>query len=200
MECRQFLERYSDYDDSLLTARELSEFRAHLSACASCARYDRVLRKGRMLARQLPSPEPDPTLALRLHQRLAESRSRRSRTGAALPPLATAALAAVTILLVATSALALLERTEDPAPRTPMAAAPSSAPAAPPSPAVLLAMAGRSTALPAVPGRTPRAWVTERVDHRLPSSYSPLVTGPPAYRATRAYPPGPGSSNRRTLD
>lgn len=204
MDCNDFLDRYSDYDDSLLSPRDLSEFRAHLALCTSCARYDRVLRKGRMLARQLPAPEPDPERLPRLQARLGASRARRARRGMALPPLATAALAAVTILLVSTSALALFEGSASRAAggvAGGVAAAPVSAPwRTVASTGVPVAMEGGSVLLPAVSGRSPRAWAAERVDHRLASSYSPLVTGPPAYRAVRVYSQVPGTSNRRTLD
>ena len=53
MDCHEFLARYSDYDDSRIPPSEAARFHAHLAECPSCARYDRVLRKGRMVARQL---------------------------------------------------------------------------------------------------------------------------------------------------
>lgn len=207
MDCTEFLHRYSDYDDSLLPPGELSEVRAHLAACAACARYDRVLRKGRMLARQLPAPEPSPDFEGRLGQRLRRSggswaggpRGGRGRGGVVLPGFAAAAMAAVTILLVATSALALLDRLERPgaaARETALAAVVSP----PPAMVVPVALEGRSVVLPAAGPRIPRAWSAERVDRRLASSYSPLVTGPPAYRAVRAHPLGPTNPLRRTLD
>lgn len=208
MDCTDFLERYSDYDDSLLSQRELSEFRAHLRACPACARYDHVLRKGRMLARQIPAPEPDREFGARLRHRLGGRR----RSGVVLPPFAAAAMAAVTILLVATSALPLLERVSGPTAGSADGAGRREAvttrasdrwlrgSGSPTGLVVPVALEGRSVVLPATSPRVPRAWAAERVDRRRVASYSPLVTGPPAYRATRTYPLGSMTSTRRTLD
>lgn len=51
MDCGTFLEGYSDYRDDLLPLPARVGFEAHLRACASCARYDRVVEGGvRVLA------------------------------------------------------------------------------------------------------------------------------------------------------
>ncbi len=177
MDCRDFLDRYSDYDDSLLDEVELTRFRSHLSACSSCARYDRVLRKGRMLARQLPRPEPGTDFVPRLQGRLDQYRAERRRRQAA-PVLGggAVALAAVTVVASSMWALSLLDQ---PAPTGIMAA-----------PAVDAAPAGevRSRAMLPVAEPAPvREWAAHRVDPRVPVSYSPLVMGPPVYRMPRAY-------------
>ena len=70
MDCTEFLNRYSEYDDSLVPPAEADRFRSHMASCDSCTRYDRVLRKGRMLARQAPGVEPSDDFVPRLHARL----------------------------------------------------------------------------------------------------------------------------------
>ncbi|MFW6206115.1 MAG: zf-HC2 domain-containing protein, partial [Gemmatimonadota bacterium] len=94
MNCREFLRRYSEYDDSLIPAFEADRFRAHMAECPSCARYDRVLRKGRMLARQLPRLEPDPDFLPRLRLRLLQQPRRRP-----IRARLAAGLAAATVLI-----------------------------------------------------------------------------------------------------
>lgn len=185
MECREFLLRYSDYDDSLIPAHEADRFRAHMAECASCARYDRVLRKGRMLARQVEGPRPSPDFIPRLHLRLLELRSR--RRGPLSAGLATG-LAAATILVVAASAVRVMA----PAPAggaadaTVETGAPMSAPSAQAVGPALRARGGeRVPTLPAAERRTPRSWTTRKVAPAVAASYSPLETGPPAYRAGR---------------
>ncbi|MFW5951867.1 MAG: anti-sigma factor family protein, partial [Gemmatimonadota bacterium] len=105
MDCREFLTRYSDYDDSLVPPTEAERFRAHMAGCEACARYDRVLRKGRMLARQLPGPEPATDFGPRLLRRLLECRHGvRSRRRLAAVPVPAAA-AVLGLVLAATAAV-----------------------------------------------------------------------------------------------
>lgn len=53
MNCREFLSRHSEYVDALVDSVEAERLRSHAAACASCARYDRVVRRGTDLARDL---------------------------------------------------------------------------------------------------------------------------------------------------
>src|SRR5207247_9595878 len=47
MTCAEFLDRYTDFRDGLITApRELRRFGRHLVQCASCRRYDTAVRRG----------------------------------------------------------------------------------------------------------------------------------------------------------
>lgn len=200
MDCREFLLRYSDYDDSLIPAAEAERFSAHLSECPSCARYDRVLRKGRMLARQLSRPEPSPDFIPRLQLRLLQVRSGRGRwKGAGLA----AGLAAVTVLMVATAAVQIMGSAD--ASDAPGAGAVAVQPvgttgAGSPRPALVpaagLAMLSQlSSTTPA----TPRAWVTRTVATADTASYSPLVTGPPVFRVAHRS-PRRTTDTRRALD
>jgi negative regulator of sigma E activity len=46
MDCGTFLDGYSDLRDDLLPLPERVRFESHLRGCASCARYDRVVKGG----------------------------------------------------------------------------------------------------------------------------------------------------------
>jgi hypothetical protein len=198
MDCREFLTRYSEYDDSLLCPTEQARFRVHLAACDSCSRYDRVLRKGRMLARQVPRVQPRSDSRARLHARLWQERY--ARRHAATPVLggAAAGLAAVTVVLTAMWALALMEgesRGGTVADAADLAGGPAwTAPE--PRPAVEAGW----RALPVAEAVAPREWSLQRVDHRAPVTYSPLVTGPPKYRVPGAIPAGATLIIPHTLD
>lgn len=104
MDCDLFLDGYSEFRDGLLDRAREDGFRAHLDACASCARYDRVVGGGvRLLRDEEPLVVQDDFMA-RLQHRLyhvdeerAEARRRpRGRTVAGT--LAAAAVAALTII------------------------------------------------------------------------------------------------------
>lgn len=177
MDCREFVHRYSDYDDSLLSAAELERFRDHLGGCDACARYDRVLRKGRMLARQLPAPEPGCDFVPRLHERLQQLRADRRRR-ASTPVLggAAVALAGVTVLLSSLWAIsAMADASAGPAMADRTAEA-----SVTPQPEV-------RRSLPVLEPAPPREWGAWRVDQRVPVAYSPLVTGPPVYRVSDTF-------------
>lgn len=192
MDCREFLHRYSEYDDSLVTADEAARFRDHMAACRSCARYDRVLRKGRMLARQLPGPEPSPELIPRLRRRLLWTQPRRRGfRGARLA----AGLAAATVLLVVASAVRLME-SGNLAPDTAVARV---ADVDAGNPVLRPARAGVPVLPAGITGPT-RAWTAEKVATADTSSYSPLVTGPPVYRSRLRTIPVNTDSDRRAAD
>lgn len=206
MDCTEFLNRYSEYDDSLVPLAEVDRFRSHMAVCDACTRYDRVLRKGRMLARQAPDVEPSDDFVPRLHLRLWDERCARARA-AERPAQTASVLAAMTVLLVVTGTFGLLARAADSA-DTPASQWYTAAPA----PSVQLAnsmgsfhLAG-GRGLPVLPPvlsplslAAARPWTSERVDPAGLASYSPLVTGPPAYRGGRPY-SGASISAYRTLD
>lgn len=212
MTCSEFLRRYSDYDDSLLSAEENAAFRAHMAVCASCARYDRVLRKGRMLARQLPQPEPSPEFFPSLHRRLEQTRRLRRE-----PQMgSTGTLAAASVLLAAVSAVALLhgsgapDASAEPDGALASAAGRLSAPTDAVAPirdggaAADAAGAGADRALLRIADARqarPRQWMAVRVDRAVQAAYSPLVTGPPLYRAPPpGYAGGAAAATRRAID
>ena len=70
MDCEEFLNGYSDYADGLRTPEQLRRFERHLQRCPACARYDRVVRQGIDLFRNLPRPDASPDFLPRLRHRL----------------------------------------------------------------------------------------------------------------------------------
>lgn len=70
VDCKRFLEEYSDFRDGLLPIEVYLDFEAHLEGCASCARYDRVVARGASLLRDLPGVEPSDDFLPRLQHRI----------------------------------------------------------------------------------------------------------------------------------
>src|SRR2546430_15560567 len=78
MTCAEFLERYTDLRDGLITApRELRRFTRHLAQCPACRRYDAALRRGVLALQAAQTIEPSPAFRRRLAERLARGRRRR---------------------------------------------------------------------------------------------------------------------------
>src|SRR5258708_23221491 len=93
MTCAEFLERYTDFRDGLVTApRELRRFGRHLARCTGCRRYDAAVRRGVLALQAVETIEPSRDFRRRLDARL--ERERRAPRGAqATAGLASAALA-----------------------------------------------------------------------------------------------------------
>ena len=53
MNCKDFLARHSEWYDGMLEPSAAERLQAHADACASCAHYDHVVRRGAELARDL---------------------------------------------------------------------------------------------------------------------------------------------------
>jgi hypothetical protein len=70
VDCRDFLDSYSDFRDGLLTTVVMNGFENHLRECESCARYDRVVGGGVQVIRSLPPLAPSPEFQTRLLDRL----------------------------------------------------------------------------------------------------------------------------------
>lgn len=180
MDCTAFLAGYSDYDDSLLPGSEEAAFRAHLETCEGCARYDRVLRKGRMMARQT-APEPSGDFLPRLQHRI-----QRADEPVLAPVSPAVAGGFLTLMLAAVAGLWLF-------------GAHGGVGGVPPLRGHVHAVE-RPLYLPAVAAVGATDWTVARVDRRDASSYSPLVIGPPAYGAPRSVSTGWTSTTRSTLD
>lgn len=76
MTCSEFLERYTDFRDGLITApREVRRFERHLARCADCQRYDTAVRRGVLALQAVESIEPSRDFRRRLDARLARERS-----------------------------------------------------------------------------------------------------------------------------
>src|SRR2546422_6436653 len=98
MTCAEFLERYTDFRDGLITApRELRRFERHLLRCAGCRRYDTAVRRGVLALQAAGTIEPSRDFRRRLDARLERERraardvpARASVTAAVGPPAARA--------------------------------------------------------------------------------------------------------------
>ena len=145
--CRKFLAGYSDYRDACLSSEDRSFFVDHLARCASCRRYDRVIRTGvRVLRDPIETPVgASMTMAeVRLRATAAERDS--LALGTAGSGVALSAAVAVALLLAAVAWSPLFSGTT-PEVRTPAVAAVASPPASAPTFAPLetrLAPPGRS--------------------------------------------------------
>lgn len=72
MDCEAFLEDYSDFLDRRFEAHPLIAYTEHILSCESCAEYDRVVRRGLRLVRQLGPPDTNPSFKPRLRRSLYE--------------------------------------------------------------------------------------------------------------------------------
>lgn len=148
MDCREFLERHSDFRDGLVSARrETRRFERHLADCSSCRRYDATVRRGVQALHAAAETgaviAPSPGFRERLDSRLAQERLQRT-----VAPVRTGFTAALLVLV----ALALLVL--DVGRRPQLGQAPSLPPVAFPKP-----VANRG--LPFVTFQDPRASVVD---------------------------------------
>jgi hypothetical protein len=183
IQCDELLARHGDYLDGLLGPFEAARVQLHLELCLSCARYDRVVRRGMDIVRDLPEIAPSADFELRLQHRIfhvddaAALRDTRSSAGT----VATLAVAGFIALLAWSP---VLITTED------GVAVTSSAAVLP---------AGAADALTHLPARTPllsggaHPWQpvhalsplsngeTVRIMAAFPGPYSPLIVAPPVH-------------------
>ena len=71
LSCSECLARHSEYLDGVMDSATAEQWRAHIAGCTSCARYDRVLRRGLKTLTAQPVIEPDPDFSAELNRRLA---------------------------------------------------------------------------------------------------------------------------------
>lgn len=70
LDCREFIERHSEYLDGQLSPDDWVEFDDHVARCAACERYDRVVRRGLLLLRNTTEVQPSEDFHERLEARL----------------------------------------------------------------------------------------------------------------------------------
>jgi anti-sigma factor RsiW len=100
LSCNEILERHSEYMDGEMSAADAACWRAHLAACAACARYDRVLRNGLRLLAAQPTIQPDPDFTTYIRFRIADENRRATRSfGATSGAMSVAAVLALAALL-----------------------------------------------------------------------------------------------------
>ena len=102
MTCTEFLQRYTDVRDGLVTApRDVRRFERHLAQCAACRRYDTAVRRGVIALQAAGTIEPSREFRRRLDARLARERRALStvpaRAGIAAALCVAAALALVAL-------------------------------------------------------------------------------------------------------
>ncbi len=105
MTCEEYLARHSEYLDEELGAEAAAEMRRHGAGCPRCARYDRVLRRGLALVRELEPVLPSTDSYLSLHEHLARTTPAPPEVGAPRAPFAVTIAVAGVVALVAWSAL-----------------------------------------------------------------------------------------------
>jgi anti-sigma factor RsiW len=111
MTCDEFLDRYTEFRDGLITSpRELPRFTRHLAQCPSCHGYDAALRQGVGTLRGVETIEPSAEFRSRLERRLA--RERELLRGPALPSRLGVAAALFLIVAVMLLARAGVRRSE----------------------------------------------------------------------------------------
>jgi len=105
MTCAEFLDRYTDFRDGLISERrELQRCEHHLAHCAACRRYDAAVRQGVLALQTAERIEPSPTFRRRLEARLERER-RRSGEVPASARIAAALFLAAALALVAREGL-----------------------------------------------------------------------------------------------
>lgn len=98
MNCTDFLERHTEWLDGELDSPASRELMAHASACESCARYDRVVRRGTQLVRELlPAAEVSAEFESRVRHRLYHERDAMARRRTAIPTVFAAAASLVLV-------------------------------------------------------------------------------------------------------
>jgi len=101
MTCADFLDRYTDFRDGLITVRrELQACERHLAHCAACRRYDAAVRQGVLALRTAERIEPSPDFRRRLEARLERERRRAGEVPASARIAAALFLAAALALVV----------------------------------------------------------------------------------------------------
>jgi hypothetical protein len=115
MDCRTFRDKHVGFVDDVLSAAEMAEMQQHLTVCCRCARHDTGVRRGLLVARNLPQIEPSADFMERLNVRL---RTMEPFDSGSMPvvrsPLSSSfALLAASVLAVAALATALSTRGSD---------------------------------------------------------------------------------------
>src|SRR5690242_4449658 len=102
MTCPEFLERYTEFRDGLITApREVRRFTRHLAQCASCRRHDAAIRQGILALQAVDTVEPSADFRRRLERRLEREGLVRGPVLPARAGLAAALFIGVAIALIA---------------------------------------------------------------------------------------------------
>ncbi len=200
--CEAFIARHSDFVDGRMTALEEMQWRMHVASCASCSRYDRVVRQGGELLRELSAVSVSADFGERFRERLLrlpeEERERDVGSGGSA---ATALLVAGVIAAIAWSPL-LRTGADRPPPPSEIATTISTSAArraeAPGVATPLYEVGGPLGGYAVLPDRV-RPLFTDAAGSYLDGgdTYSPLVITPPVYRLTSTTRPASGPLGAR---
>jgi hypothetical protein len=105
MLCRVFRKRHEQYVDGSLDEATVRTMRAHVNDCGPCGRFDVAVRRGLLVARNLPTIQPSPDFMRRLEARLAEPEIHRP-SGRIIYAACAAAAALVAVAVSATVSVA----------------------------------------------------------------------------------------------
>jgi hypothetical protein len=167
MDCPEFLDRYTDFRDGLVTSsRELRRFQRHLVVCSRCREYDTAVRRGVRALHATRHIEPSADFRRRLDERLRGERER-----AAGQPVSLRVGIAAALLVAVAVTLVLRETTQ-----RPLAAA--HAPALPP---VVFPKPVANAGVPYVTFQDPRASVLAG----NPNPYGTALVEPASASVTR---------------
>lgn len=100
MDCESFLQSFSDFLDGELEEHCLTEYREHLEGCAHCCQYDRAVRSGLRLVRDLDPPETAPDFMVQLQRRLVDRSYRSGGVGEYARVAGVAGLAVASLILI----------------------------------------------------------------------------------------------------
>jgi hypothetical protein len=135
MHCSKFRERHVAFVDDTLPEADLVAMQRHLLECPPCARHDTSVRRGLLVARNLPRIEPSPDFMARLNARLREVRARDAAAAAYRGPGWGSFLATATgVVIVGVLAAGAMEM--GPAPELALAPVIATRAALPPQPIV----------------------------------------------------------------
>lgn len=112
MECAEFLDRYTDYRDGVVTTpRDRRRFERHLAQCETCRSYDTAVRRGVLALQGAQNLTPSEQFRSRLDARL--RREALTLAGPVIPPRVGAAAA---LLIVVAIAIIAFQATHRPPP------------------------------------------------------------------------------------
>ncbi|MEX1183545.1 MAG: zf-HC2 domain-containing protein [Gemmatimonadota bacterium] len=199
VQCGEFHARHAEYVDGMLTASAAARLASHADACAACARYDRIIRKGAELVRDMPAVVPSEDFEHRLQHRIFHMQDARMLSPRPTAGAAAALGVAAFIALLAWSPVLfsgeIRPRTAvtDTPPGSDLARAPSAGlPYAARTQAAALTASDRDASnLPSYIGSEAAAWYPVSAAPQratlaaFPGPHSPLIVTPPAHRSVR---------------
>lgn len=177
MDCQEFLRLHSEFLDERLAQADAERCAAHAAVCASCARYDRIVRRGQELLRRLPPVPVSPDFASRLEARLQVAR------GDVLAGRSTGAASGAVVSLAIAGLLALAAwgplLSGDGQPPADRVAEAERAWAAPVAESLMMPAAPDWWQAPSMGAAFGGGRPSEHVEMAFPGPYSPLIVMPP---------------------